>query len=141
LGTAGDDHFVRRPGLAAAAFRIDAGAQPLTAARRRVAFSVGRCYRNNGRKRITMFMKKLILLIIVLAAGIAIGIYLQKQPKTKTIENNAQTDAADVKADVKAGVDKTKEVATNVAADVKEDAQKVHDATTNAVGEIKDKIP
>jgi uncharacterized protein HemX len=86
-------------------------------------------------------MRKIILLIIVLAAGIAIGIYFQKQPQTKTIENNAQTDAADVKAGVKEGVDKTKEVATNVAADVKEDAQKVHDVTTNAVGEVKDKIP
>jgi outer membrane murein-binding lipoprotein Lpp len=99
-------------------------------------------------------MKKIILLIIVLAAGIALGIYFQRQPKTQKIEDQLQSDAAqagaDVKAgeqkvdaaaaDVKAGVQKASEVATNVVGDVKAAAQKVDQAATNAVGEVKQKM-
>ncbi len=44
-------------------------------------------------------------------------------------------------ADVKAGAQKTGDVATNVVGDVKAAAQKVEQATTNAVGEIKQKMP
>ena len=104
-------------------------------------------------------MKKIILLVIVLAAGIALGVYFQKQSKAQKIETQAQTDAekagdvakegvqkveavaADVKSGIQTGVDKTKDFATNVAADVKAGAQKVRDVTTNAVGEVKDKLP
>lgn len=100
-------------------------------------------------------MKKIILIVIILAAGIALGIYFQKQSEAKKIETTIQTDAnqagADVKAgeqkveaaaaDVKAGVQKAGEVATNVVGQVKTDAQKVDQAATNAVGEIKQKIP
>ncbi len=103
-------------------------------------------------------MKKIILLIIVLAAGIAIGVYFQKQSKVQKIETQAQTEAdkagddvkegiqkvdavaADVKSDIATGVQKSKDIATNVVADVKAGAQKVHDVTTNAVGEIKQKL-
>jgi uncharacterized protein YxeA len=100
-------------------------------------------------------MKKIILIIIILVAGIALGIYFQKQPEAKKIETTIQTDAnqagADVKAgeqkveaaaaDVKAGVQKAEAVTTNVVGDVKTDAQKVDQAATNAVGEIKQKMP
>ena len=104
-------------------------------------------------------MKKLVPFIIVLAVGIALGIYFQKQPKTEKLETKAETDAgqadadakegaqkanslaADVKTDIQAGVDKTKEIATNVADKVKVGAQKVGEFTTNAVGEIKQKLP
>ena len=96
---------------------------------------------------------------MVLAVGIALGVYFQKQSKAQKIETQTQTDAdkagdavkegvqkvdavaADVKSDIATGVDKTKDFATNVAADVKAGAQKVHDVTTNAVGEVKDKLP
>jgi len=104
-------------------------------------------------------MKKIILFIIVLAAGIALGIYFQKQPKAQNIEGQVQTDAAQAGAEVKAGVQtveaagadaktnlaadiqKSKAIATNVVADVKAGAQKVSEFTTNAAGEIKEKIP
>ena len=100
-------------------------------------------------------MKKIILVVIILAVGIALGIYFQKQPEAKKIETTIQTDVnqagADVKAgeqkvetaaaDVKAGVQKAEAVATNVVGDVKTDAQKVDQAATNAVGEIKQKMP
>jgi hypothetical protein len=97
-------------------------------------------------------------LIIVLAAGIALGIYLQKQPEVQKLETKTQADvgqadadakggtqkmdavAADVKSDIKTGVEKSKEIATNVAAQVKAGAQKVGDFTTNAIGEIKQKL-
>jgi uncharacterized protein YxeA len=104
-------------------------------------------------------MKKIILLIIVLAAGITIGIYFQRQPKAEKIETQVQTDAAQASADVKegaqkvetvatnvaehveAGAQKAGEVATNVVGDVKADAQKIDQAATNAAGEIKQKMP
>jgi uncharacterized protein HemX len=86
-------------------------------------------------------MRKIILLIIVLAAGIALGIYFQKQTKAQKIENQVQTDADKAGAAMKEGVQKTESIATNVAADVKVGAQKVSEFTTNAVGEIKAKMP
>ena len=86
-------------------------------------------------------MRKIILLIIVLAAGIALGIYFQKQTKAQKIENQAQTDADKAGDAIKEGVQKTESIATNVAADVKTGAQKVSEFTTNAVGEIKAKMP
>jgi hypothetical protein len=102
-----------------------------------------------------MFMEKIILLIIILAAGIALGIHFQRQPKTQKIETQLQADAGQAGADVKAGVQKADavvaevkegvqkagEVATNVLGQVKADAQKVGEATTNAIGEVKDKLP
>jgi uncharacterized protein HemX len=104
-------------------------------------------------------MKKLILILIVLAVGIAAGIYFQKQPKSQELETRARTDAeqvgadvktdaqkagevaADAKADLKLGVEKSKEAATNVADTVKAGAQKVGEVTTNVLGEIKGKLP
>ena len=86
-------------------------------------------------------MKKIILLIIVLAAGIALGVYFQKQTKAQKIETQVQTDADKAGDAVKEGVQKTERIATNVAADVKAGAQKVSEFTTNAVGEIKSKLP
>jgi uncharacterized protein HemX len=106
-----------------------------------IAFVSPRCYRKYCGRQNNTLMRKIIFIIIVLAAGIAIGIYFQKQPQTKSIENNVQTDATKVKADVEEAADKTKDLATNVAAKVKAGAQKVHDVTTNAVGEVKDKMP
>ena len=102
-----------------------------------------------------MFMEKIILLIIILAAGIALGIYFQRQPKTQKIETQLQADAGQAGADAKAGVQKADavvaevkegvqkagEVATNVMGQVKADAQKLGEATTNAIGEVKDKLP
>jgi hypothetical protein len=99
-------------------------------------------------------MKKIILIVIFLALGIALGIYLQKQPKAQKIETQMQTDAeqagADAKAgvqtvdavaaDVKEGMQKAGDVATNVVRQVKVDAQKVVEFTTNAAGEIKQKL-
>jgi hypothetical protein len=103
-------------------------------------------------------MKKIILFIIILAVGIALGIYFQKQSKTQKIETQAQTDAdkagdvvkegvqkvdavaADVKSGIQTGVQKSEGIATNVAGQVKEAAQKVGEFTTNAVGEIKQKL-
>jgi uncharacterized protein HemX len=103
-------------------------------------------------------MKKIILFIIVLAVGIALGIYFQKQTKTQKIEAKAQTDAeqagdtvkegvqkvnavaADMKTDIKEGVQKSESIATNVAAQAKADMQKISEATTNAVGEVKQKF-
>ena len=103
-------------------------------------------------------MKKIILFIIVLAAGIALGLYFQKQSKTQKIETQVQTDAdkagdvakegvqkadavaADVKSGVQTGIQKSEGIATNVVADVKAAAQKVGEFTTNAVGEIKQKL-
>ena len=103
-------------------------------------------------------MKKFMLFIIILAVGITLGVYLQKQSKTQKIESQVQTDAdktgnvvkegvqkveavtADVKSGVQTGMEKTKDIATNVAADVKSAAQKVGEFTTNAVGEIKQKL-
>jgi uncharacterized protein YxeA len=96
-------------------------------------------------------MKKIILFIIILAVGVALGVYLQKQSKTQMIETTLQTDAEQAGADVKAGVQKADAVAaqvkedvhkagdmaTNVAAQVKVDAQKAGAAVTNVVGEIK----
>jgi uncharacterized protein HemX len=81
-------------------------------------------------------MKKLIFVVIVLAVGIGIGIYFQRQPAAKKIE----TDVEQAGADVKAGVQKADEVATNVEGQVKQDAQKVDAAATNAAGEIKQKM-
>ena len=92
-------------------------------------------------------MKKIILIVLILAAGIALGIYLQKQPKTQKIESQVQTDVnAGVQkvdaagAEVKKDVQKAGDVATNVEGQVKADAQKVDEFTTNAVGEIKQKM-
>ncbi len=99
-------------------------------------------------------MKKIILFVIILAAGTAIGIYFQKQPAAQKIETKIQTDTsqagADVKAgeqkaeaaaaEVKTGVQKAGEVATNVAGEIKNGAQKAVEAATNAVGEIKQKL-
>ncbi len=92
-------------------------------------------------------MKKIILIVIILAAGIALGIYLQKQPKTQKIETQVQTDInAGVQkvdaaaAEVKEDVQKAGDVATNVEGQVKADAQKVGEFTTNAAGEIKQKM-
>jgi uncharacterized protein HemX len=78
-------------------------------------------------------MKKLILVVIVLAVGIALGIYFQRQPKTQKIETQLQTDAGQagvqkvdaVAAEVKAGIQKAGDVATNVLGQVKADAQKL----------------
>lgn len=92
-------------------------------------------------------MKKFILLIIVLAGGIALGIYFQKQPQAQKIETQVQTDAtqaaADVKegakkvdaaaAAVKAGVQKADALATNVEAHIKADEQKTGAEPTNTV--------
>jgi hypothetical protein len=58
-------------------------------------------------------MKKIIVFLLILAAGIAIGVYLQRQPKSQKIETQVQTDAEKVEASVKAGVQKAGEVATN----------------------------
>ena len=85
-------------------------------------------------------MKKIILFIIILAAGIAIGVYLQKQPKTEKIETQTQTDAEKAGEAVKTGVQKVETVATNVAEHVKTDAEKVGDVATNVVGEVKEKL-
>jgi hypothetical protein len=92
-------------------------------------------------------MKKIILIVIILAVGIALGIYLQKQPKAQKIETQAQTDvnAGEQKVDVataevKEGMQKAGDVATNVVDQVKAGAQKAVEFTTNAVGEIKQKL-
>jgi uncharacterized protein YxeA len=99
-------------------------------------------------------MKKIILIVVILAAGIALGIYLQRQPKAQKIETQVQTDAeqagADAKAgiqkvdavaaDVKEGMQKAGDVATNVVDQVKAGAQKAVEFTTNAAGEIKQKL-
>lgn len=92
-------------------------------------------------------MKKIILVIIILAAGIALGIYLQRQPKSQTIETQMQTDVHTgvqkvdaAAAEVKAGMQKAGDVATNVVDHVKAGAQKAVEFTTNAAGEIKQKL-
>ena len=85
-------------------------------------------------------MKKIILFIIVLAAGIAIGVYLQKQPKTQKIETQTQTDAEKAGTAVKAWTEKVETVATNVAEHVKAGAEKVGDVATNVVDEVKQKL-
>ncbi len=92
-------------------------------------------------------MKKIILIVIILAAGIAFGLYLQKQSKTQKLETQMQTDMKEgvqkadaIAADVKEDVHKAGDMATNVAAQVKADAQKVVQATTNVVGEAKEKL-
>jgi uncharacterized protein HemX len=89
------------------------------------------------KRQFTHLMKKLILVVIVLAIGIALGVYLQKQPGFQKLETKTQTDAGQTDADAKSGMQKV----DAVAADVKAGAQKVHDITTNAVGEVKDKLP
>ena len=108
----------------------------------------------SGRWKQNLAYEKIILVVILLAVGIALVIYFQKQPEAKKIETTIQTDAnqagAAVKADeqkveadageVKAGVQKAGDVATNVVGQVKTDAQKVGEAATNAVGEIKQKL-
>jgi uncharacterized protein HemX len=86
-------------------------------------------------------MKKVILLIIVLAAGIALGVYFQKQTKAQKIETKAQTDAEQAGDAVKEGVQKVETVATNVAEHVEAGARKAGEVATNAVGEIKQKMP
>lgn len=78
-------------------------------------------------------MKKIVVFLIILAVGIAIGVYLQKQPKARQIETEMQTGAEKAGADVKAGVQK----ADAVAADVKEDAHKAGEMATNVAGEVK----
>ena len=105
-----------------------------------------------------MLMKKIILFLIILAAGIALGVYFQKQSKAQKIETKMQTDAeqagdavkegaqkveaagAEAKTDIEAGVQKSESIATNAAAQVKTDAQKVDEVATNAVGEVKGKL-
>lgn len=82
-------------------------------------------------------MKKIILVVIILAVGIALGIYFQKQPEAKRIETTIQADAAQAGADVKTGEQKIEAAA----ADVKADVQKAESAATNAAGEIKQKMP
>ena len=104
-------------------------------------------------------MKKIILIVIVLAAGVALGIYFQREPKAEKIETTIQTDASQARTDIKAGeqkietaattiktnieagVHKSEKIATNVAAHVKADAQKAGEVVTNAVAEIKNKLP
>jgi uncharacterized protein (UPF0333 family) len=81
-------------------------------------------------------MKKLIFLVIVLAVGIGVGIYFQRQPKAQKIETQVEQAGADVKA----GLQKAGDAATNVVGQVKVDAQKVVEFTTNAAGEIKQKL-
>jgi uncharacterized protein YxeA len=85
-------------------------------------------------------MKKIIFVIFVLAVGIGLGIYFQRQPKTEKVETKLQTEAEQAGADIKSGVAKAGDVATNVAGHVKAAAQKVGEFTTNAVGEIKQKL-
>ena len=86
-------------------------------------------------------MKKFFLLLVILAVGVALGIYFQKQPKADQLEDQVKTGAAQAGADLKEGVQKAGEVATNIAAEVKAGAQKAGAAATNAVGEIKQKLP
>ncbi len=104
-------------------------------------------------------MKKLIPIIIVLGVGIALGIYIQKQPKTRKLETEAQTGVeqagadvkagaqkteaavADVKTDIAVGIQKTESIATNIAAQAVAGAKKVGEVTTNVVGEVKGKLP
>lgn len=104
-------------------------------------------------------MKKIIPVIIILAVGIALGIYFQRQPETQKIENKTQTDAEQageavkggvqkveaaatvVKTNIEAGIQKSGKIATNVAAQVKVGAQKAGEVVTNAVDKIKDKLP
>jgi uncharacterized protein HemX len=81
-------------------------------------------------------MKKIVFIVVVLAAGIGIGIYFQKQPAAKKIE----MDVEQAGVDVKAGVQKADDVATNIEGQVKQDAQKVDATATNAAGEIKQKM-
>ena len=86
-------------------------------------------------------MKKIILVVIILAVGIALGVYFQKQTKAQKIETQAQTDAERAGEAVKAGVQKVETVATNVAQHVEAGAQKVGEVATNVVGEVKQKMP
>lgn len=85
-------------------------------------------------------MKKIILFVVILVAGIGFGLYLQKQPKTQKIETQVQKDTAQVGADVKEGMQKAGDVATNVAAEVKAGAQKAGEVATNVVGEAREKL-
>lgn len=96
-------------------------------------------------------MKKLLLLLIVLAIGFALGVYYAKQPKTEKIETKVQAGVSQVSDAVKAGVQKAGAVASDVKDDLAAGAQKVVAATTNvaaqvktgvtnAVGEIKQKL-
>ena len=85
-------------------------------------------------------MKKIILFIIILAAGIALGIYFQKQPKNQKLETQAHTDVEKAGEAVKTGVEKVETVATNVAEHVKAGAEKAGDVATNMVGEVKQKL-
>jgi uncharacterized protein HemX len=78
-------------------------------------------------------MKKMILVIIILAVGIALGVYFQKQPKAQKIETQVQADAEQAGADVKEGMQKVDAAAI----EVKEGAQKAGDVVTNVVGQVK----
>ena len=73
---------------------------------------------------------------LLFGIGITVGIYFQKQPNAEKIE----TQVEQASAEVKAGVQKADEVATNIEGQVKQDAQKVDAAATNAAGEIKQKM-
>ena len=57
-------------------------------------------------------MKKIIPAIIVLAVGIGLGIYFQRQPKTEKIETKAQTEAEQAGDAVKEGMQKVEAAAT-----------------------------
>ena len=85
-------------------------------------------------------MKKIIFLIVILALGVALGMYLQHKPQTGKIENQVQQAAGQAGAEIQAGAKKVDEAATNIAADVKAGAQKADQVVTNAVGEVKDKL-
>ena len=78
-------------------------------------------------------MKKLILLLLFLAVGVALGMYLEKQPRTQKIETTFKSDSQQVGNAVQTGVQKAVAVATNVAAQVKT-------GVTNAVDQIKQKL-
>ena len=96
-------------------------------------------------------MKKFILLIFVLAAGIALGIYFEKHHKPETIGSKVQSGVSQMSDAVKTGVQKAGATASDVKNDITAGAQKVVAATTNiaaqvkagvtnAVGEIKQKL-
>jgi len=64
-------------------------------------------------------MKKLIPILVVLAVGIAAGVYLQTQPNSQDLEITARTDADQAGAAVKADAQKVGEVVADAKADLK----------------------
>lgn len=86
-------------------------------------------------------MKKILPYLVVLGIGIAIGVFLQRQPESQKVETKLETGAGQVKTDIKQDAQKAEAAAGDVKADVQAGVQKSENVATNLVDKTAEKMP